>query len=186
MNGLLSSLLQRLRFKKALPFILQGKKILDIGAGRGDIVSCLSGKNDYLGIEGNQRFYQEACQKYGADKFINLYLDNENSTALKISKQDIILMLAVLEHLSDPVKIVKNLSRYLNSKGKIIITTPDKKAKTLLESGAKVGIFSQQNKDHKHYFFKKELYQLAKEADLKVRYYQSFEFGLNHLIVLES
>ncbi|PIS09359.1 hypothetical protein COT75_01635 [Candidatus Beckwithbacteria bacterium CG10_big_fil_rev_8_21_14_0_10_34_10] len=184
MNGLLSPLLRYLRFKKAISFIPKGKKILDIGCGSGEMIDYLPKKTDYFGIEGNKQRYQEACQKYGEEKFINSYFNTENFTSLELFKQDIVLMLAVLEHLDEPFKIVKNLSKHLNKKGRIIITTPDKKAKTILELGVKIRIFSRQNKDHKHYFSKKELIQLAKEADLEVKYYQSFEFGLNHFMVL--
>lgn len=158
---LVEKILQKQRFKKILPFI-KGKSVLDFGGNKGELQEYIS-------------------QKYT--------LCNEDYSVLKGKKFDTIVSLAVVEHipLEQVFEIIKMLKEHLNKKGRIIITTPTKINKSVLEFLAKINLLDGENiKQHKHYWDKEELIDLAKKADLNINHYKKFQLGLNQIIVLDS
>lgn len=184
-NGILSPLLQRIRINKALPHI-NGKKILDIGCSNGEMLKYLSQDIDYVGVEGSNSYFNKASETYPNHKFINLYIDGDNAASLDIGKQDTIIMLAVLEHMKFPAKILKNLKKYLAENGRIVITTPSNFSEYILKIGSKFRIFSSEMDEHENHFSKKNLMSICVSADLNILYYSRFEIGMNHLVVLEK
>ncbi len=158
---LVEKILQKQRFKKILPFV-KGKSVLDFGGNKGELKEYIS-------------------QKYT--------LCNEDYSVLKGKKFDTIVSLAVVEHiqLEQVLKIIKMLREHLNKNGRIIITTPTKRNKPVLEFLAKINLLDRENiKEHKHYWSKEELFNLAKKVDLDISHYKKFQFGLNQIIVLDS
>ena len=100
-------------------------------------------------------------------------------------KFDNIVLLAVVEHLIRPEKSLSMLKNHLKDDGRIIITTPGPFAGRILGTGARFGIFDgEAQKEHRRTFNKKDLYELAAGAGLKVDYYSTFEFGLNNIAVM--
>tara|TARA_Y100000310_G_scaffold205890_1_gene206247 strand:- start:234 stop:809 length:576 start_codon:yes stop_codon:yes gene_type:complete len=182
-NGLFSPYLQKSRFKKIIPYI-KGN-LLDIGCSTGEILSYLSTNIDYIGIEGNPIYFDNAQTLNPNHKFINLYLNNENSKNLDIPKIDTILMLAILEHLDKPLEVLKNLKNYLSENSRIIITTPSSYSKYILKVGSALKIFMNEMHEHKNHFSKKELFSLSEKAGMKVFHHSRFELGMNHLLILE-
>ena len=66
------------------------------------------------------------------------------------------------------------------------MTTPTKMAKPVLEFMAFVGIVDKDNiAEHKHYWSKKEIYDLAEKAGFVVKKYKKFQIGFNQLATLE-
>ena len=160
---LAESFLQKKRFSKILPLI-SGNSILDFGGNRGELKKHLRNSQDYT-------------------------LCNRDYSVLKGKTFDTILSLAVIEHLeiADVFKVIKMLKQHLNPNGIIILTTPSKLAKPVLEVMSISGLLDKENlKEHKHYWNKRELFELAKKSELNVRKYLKFQFGLNQLIVLKK
>jgi 2-polyprenyl-3-methyl-5-hydroxy-6-metoxy-1,4-benzoquinol methylase len=94
--------------------------ILDAGSGTGNLIKILhkKGYNNLLGID--------FCKK-----FINFF---GNKNILKLNnilnfntkkKFDIILLIDVLEHTSNPKKIINNLKKHLKKDGILIIQAPN-------------------------------------------------------------
>jgi len=183
-NGILSPLLQRIRFRKAVPHI-RGKGILDVGCSNGEILDHLPEGIDFIGIEGNPSYFEKARLDHPGQRFLNLYLDRDNSKGLDISGRDTIVMLAVLEHLKDPVEILHNLGAYLADGGRIVITTPTNRAEIILKVGSRVRLFSSEMDEHEDHFSRKRLFEICRAAGYRIVHYSTFEMGLNHLIVLE-
>lgn len=98
-----------------------------------------------------------------------------------------ITMLAVLEHI-DP-KLVPTLfsefRRVLKPGGSIIVTTPTPFGKRILEFLAfKLGIISRAEvRDHKKYYTKDDLEEIAKKTSLSLQDYSTFQLGGNCLAV---
>ena len=184
-SGILSPFLQKNRFKNAKPYF-KGKSFLDIGCSLGEIIPHLPKNSKYLGIEGNKTYLMNAKKRWPRHKFLNIYLEKNNVNRLNITERfDTIIALAVIEHMNEPKKILKGLKKYLKKNGIIIISTPTKFSEFILRFGSKFRIFSSsQIHKHKQHFTKKELKNLVKEAGYKIIHYHSFEFGLNHLIVI--
>jgi len=100
-------------------------------------------------------------------------------------KYDLILFLAVLEHLENPDEILKQINSKLKKGGKLILTTPDKRSQWILELMAyKLKIINEEEiRDHKHYFNKKELIEILEKTGFKNIEHKHFQLGLNNLVV---
>ena len=100
---------------------------------------------------------------------------------------DTIVALAVIEHLTiqETIDNFKMFKRYLAPNGRIYITTPTKRVHPILKTLAFLRILDKENiEEHKHYWTKKELYQLAWTADLEVLEYRTFQMGFNQFVIM--
>ena len=106
------------RFNSFKKFI-KDKVILDFGSGNGDFVylSKKISKKSY-GIEPDFFKFQNKRNKKN-----NFFLDLETCFDLKL-KFDTIFMFHVLEHLENPLEILKKLNKLLTKNGSIIIEVP--------------------------------------------------------------
>ena len=155
----LEKFLQTLRFKKVRPYLIGD--VLDFGGNKGELGQFVSGK--YLAV-------------------------NYDWSALEGKNFDTIVCLAVLEHLlpEKVFEIFKKFREILNKNGRIFITTPAKIAKPVLELMALIDIIDKKNiEEHKHYWGKNELYELARKTGFTVKKYKKFQLGFNQLIILE-
>jgi SAM-dependent methyltransferase len=96
---------------------------------------------------------------------------------------DIVMMINVLEHLDEPLVVLKECHRLLNDDGLLLINVPTWTGKFFLETSAfvfKMSPASEVN-DHKTYFDKKGLWPLLVKANfypsaIRMKYHK---FGLN-------
>ena len=104
---------------------VQGKSVLDIGCARGYLGRLLKEKGALRveGIDISEGALVEANKVL--DQTYALDLEGEWPEELKAKKFDVIIMAEVLEHVFDPVKVLKNVQRVLKDGGIIIITTPN-------------------------------------------------------------
>ena len=98
------------------------KKILDVGCGTG-YFSYKSAKKgaDVLGIDFSTKAIEIAQTKY---QHSHLKYQQMNVKKIK-DKYDVIVSIGTLEHMDNPLQILKLFKRHLNPKGKIIITSPN-------------------------------------------------------------
>lgn len=180
--GVLSSYLERMRFKNVLPVIKIGSVILDIGCGKARIIRLLPNFKKYIGID----YVAPKHVKRRNCRFIRKKLDISILKKMKFSV-DYILLLAFLEHLKNPDEFVGELVNYLNEEGKIIITTPCPIGKDVYSLGSKLGLFSTNaNEEHDRFLSKNDLYLIAKNSCLTVDKYKKFLFGFNQLVVYKK
>ena len=183
MVGLLSGWLQRRRIGKAISFI-EVNKVLDVGCGTGELLRYFPAGIHYTGLDMDARkvFKAEELHPGVTFKWLNLN-DFKGIDGLF----DTIFILAVVEHLDNPARLVKRLAGNLNPGGVIIMTTPSPSSEWLLSFGSKLGIFNkEQIAQHKALYSETELGAMAKCANLAVVHYSRFEFGLNQLMVLRK
>ncbi len=98
------------------------RRLLEIGSGPGYFLKC--GKEldwDVLGFEPSKQAF-EYSQKFGV-KVINKFFDEKNIK--EYGKFNVIYMNTVIEHLPDPVSIIKIAKNILKSKGIICIISPN-------------------------------------------------------------
>ena len=98
---------------------LKGHTLLDVGCGNGNMLSFLSKKFKKHGIEIDDLAINHAS-KYA--KIFKMNLDNK---ILIKNKFDVIILYHVIEHIKEPVLLLKELKNKLNKNGHIIIGTPD-------------------------------------------------------------
>jgi len=151
--------LQNYRFKKVKPYLIGN--VLDFGGNEGELKKFVKGK--YLAI-------------------------NYDHSKMEATKWDTITSLAVIEHIEyeEVFKIHQKFKTLLNPEGRIFLTTPTKIAKPVLELLAFLSIIDKTNIDeHKHYWSKKEIYNLAKKTGFAVSKYRKFQLGFNQLAILK-
>lgn len=173
---LLEPLFRRIRMNTILKYIPEKCVLCDIGCG-----------NNATFLRDISKFIKYG---YGFDKKIPSYefnniiiknLEIADTIPLNNESVDCVTLLAVLEHLDDPEKILKESYRILNIGGILLLTTPSPKSKPLLEFlSYKLHIVSPiEIRDHKHYFSNEELFRLLKNIGFHNVFVSNFEFGLN-------
>jgi ubiquinone/menaquinone biosynthesis C-methylase UbiE len=173
---LLEPLFRLIRIKMIQKYIPKNCVLCDIGCGF------------------NATFLQDISKHikygYGFDKkiknceFKNIIIKNldiSENIPLENESVDCVTLLAVLEHLSDPKKILKESHRILKKEGILLLTTPSPKSKPLLEFlSFRLHIVSPEEiRDHKHYFSNGEIQELIEKIGFHHVFVSNFEFGLN-------
>src|SRR3989338_4499398 len=97
---------------------------------------------------------------------------------------DVATMIAFIEHLEKPEKVLSEVRRVLKKDGTIIITTPMGRAKPFWETLVKLGLTEEKTtEDHKHYFTTKEIEKLLGKNGFSITVSENFEAGMNYIAV---
>jgi SAM-dependent methyltransferase len=100
---------------------------------------------------------------------------------------DVVVSLAVIEHLTDPEIHTLEAYRILKPGGVLLLTTPSPRAKPILEFLAfRLGVIDRfEIEDHKHYFNTSELRTVLESAGFKPENLKVslFQFGFNTFVV---
>ena len=158
-SKVLEGFLQQSRFKKAIPF-LKGD-VLDFGGNEGELKKYVPG---------------------------NYTLVNYDHTPMKNKTFDTIVALAVIEHIpvGDVFTVFKSFKHKLRPDGTLLLTTPTPRAKRLVEWLAFLNLLDRHNiREHKHYWSKEDICQLAEQNGFTVKAYKTFQLGFNQMVVLE-
>lgn len=158
--NIVKSITKRMRKNKAKKFIKdeENKRLLDIGCGDRSFINSF-----------------KKLQVIGIDK--KLGYDVEKGLKFKDESFDYVTLLAVIEHISEPRKLLSECRRVLKKNGLLIITTPIKQAEKFIK------LYHWGEIDHKNYFNKGDFTSLN---GFKLIEYSTFEFGLNQLIILKK
>lgn len=103
-----------------------GTRVLDIGCGDGHLLSCLKqrGMHELYGIDPAPHALQAAMNRYGIDTISTGFLKDIVDRA-KTGSYSLFCLSAVLEHLSAPVKQMKDLLERAQSGTCIAVEVPD-------------------------------------------------------------
>ncbi len=106
---------------KEIPW--KNKRVLDVGCGTGLFAykAAKKGAKKVLGIDYSNEAIKIANETYRQS---NLEYSNLDVKSIK-EKYDVIVSIGTLEHMDDPLKILKIMKKHLDSNGKIIITSPN-------------------------------------------------------------
>jgi 2-polyprenyl-3-methyl-5-hydroxy-6-metoxy-1,4-benzoquinol methylase len=105
---------------------MRGPKVLEVGVGHADITNWLSGDDNFelVSIDGSKTVLEHAFQKISRPErvnFIHTYFEDFNSDVLF----DDILITNSLEHVDNPVELLKHIKKFLAPGGRIHITVPN-------------------------------------------------------------
>ncbi len=109
------------------------------------------------------------------------------STWQPSKKYDVVLSLAVLEHLTEPHKHFELIANSLKLGGLAGLTSPAPQAHLILTTLGRLGIFDREEiRDHKVYYTETGLRLLATVAGLHVESYNTLSLGLNQWILMRK
>lgn len=158
--------------------------LLDVGCNAGINISWVHNQYpqaEYYGIDILQDAVSQARQKC---PYATILCDNiEDMIAVKNEYFDYILLLDVLQHLSDPLKVLKEMKKVLKPNGIIIATIPNLMHASVLKLLLEQGLFTYSETglldyDHKHLFTYAEIVNMFKEANLNVCI-QTYSIGVS-------
>lgn len=160
-------------FDTASSVLKGGKKILDLGCGDGHFPQYIQGK--FKEIHGAEIAEEAAHIAQRRSMFLCLCLmDINESLPYKDSAFDAVVCLDVIEHLFDPVSVLKEIYRLLQPEGQLVLTTPNIRYFRNLHKLIFKGEFPHTSSDtfvwgggHLHYFTRKDLEVLLKKAGFR-------------------
>ena len=156
--------------------------VLDIGCGYGRIVPRLPAGSAYVGLDSGSEILQYLRKTYPKHEYYQLDLDTEPFQLGR--KFDTILMLAVVEHLTQPERVLCQASQHLKPDGRLLITTPAPVGAQIHRYGSRFGLFSRlAADDHETIFNRASLQKLLESCGLQIDRYRKFLFGGNQLFV---
>lgn len=176
-------ILQYLRFKKIQQYIKPGITVLDLGCGyHGSMLNMMSSTIR------NGVGYDIGVTKQNTASNILLYRKDIQSYKPKNRNIfDLVVALAVLEHLKNPLTVIGSAYKVLKPGGKLLITTPNASSKILLETLATIGVISKTEiSDHKLYYTVQRLRRDLRQAGFKKTKVSTFEMGFNIFAVAEK
>lgn len=168
---------------KVAPFVSSGIAVCDLGCGlRADFLIKIEPK-----IQSGFGLDVEVDKKYETPK-IKLAEANLNlRLPLPDKSVDLVTSMAVLEHIDDYEKHLKEVSRILKDGGKAVFTTPTRAADPIIKFLAKIHLIGALDAhDHKQYFNPKQLVSLFQEVGFKSVKVKYFQLGFNQLIVAQK
>ena len=136
-------------------------------------------KGDVLDFSGNKG----ELAKYVKGTYTTVNYDH---AAMENKRFDTIVILAVIEHIQveEVYDIFNKFKTVLNRDGHIVITTPARIAKPVLGLLAFFGLLDKKNlAEHKHYWGKQDIIDLAEKTGFTFSQYKKFQVGFNQLAV---
>lgn len=183
--GLLSLHLRRARMEKVRKFV--HGEVLDLRCGQATMKQYFGSQiTTYAGVERDRIRIRELKQTYSECRFYARDLDTD---CLDISEKfDVVLMIALAEHLFNQRHVFEQAAAVLKPSGRIVLTTPTPFGNDFVHPlGARLGLFAQSAvDDHIVVYNKRRLKILAKEIGLILHHYKRFQLGCNQLAVLKK
>ncbi len=171
--------LQLLRIHQITPYLKSNSILVDLGC---DVEMTLIKK---LAPRMHQVIGLDLVVKNSRQKNIQIIkTDITQKLPLATQSADFVTMLAVLEHLHNPLSVLREADRILKINGTLLVTVPAPQVKWLLEKViAPLGLVrSEMVRQHKNYFRPSELIELATKAGFGDISVTKFELGFNTLL----
>jgi SAM-dependent methyltransferase len=172
-------LVARMRFRAAYPFIKRGTKVCDLGCGleaafldyAADRVAKGVGLDDQVvdGVGGRWR---------------RVRADLQSPLPFADGEFDHVVMLAVLEHLKDPEKVLFEAFRVIAPGGSLIMTWPSSMVDPILTVLHKLRLVSDEmeSDEHQKRIPLDTLQQMLERIGFQRFVHRRFEFGLNNVM----
>lgn len=176
--------LRNWRFRKIFPHIPKGSRVLDIGCGfDGKIL-----KNIEPHIKSAVGIDLSVNEDAKSEKIKFLRHDLNLKLPFPDEEFDVVLTLANLEHLENPLENLREIFRVLKPNGTMLLTAPTFRAKPVLEFLAfRLNLISQAEiRDHRNYFSKIILLDWCREAGFSRATHKYFQCGMNNFLKAEK
>lgn len=171
--------LAKWRSSKVVGYIPNGSIVLDFGCGEGQLLFGIKDRiSKGIGIDRKVRNIENS-------KITLINADLEKNIPAENEFFDVVIALAVLEHLNNSLNAASEVHRVLKKGGKFILTLPTPQSKPLLEFLAfRLGVICKEEvADHKYYWDKEGIIRLLKNVGFKEVNHKYFQFGFNQFII---
>ncbi|MEA2082339.1 MAG: class I SAM-dependent methyltransferase [Elusimicrobiota bacterium] len=155
------TLTRYLRYRNVKRYIRPSERLLDIGCGDGYFLRKINCR-----------------EKYGIDKLMGEKITD--NLDFPDNYFNYVTMLAVIEHVKEPDKIIGEIRRILKPGGKFVFTTPRKSAENFIKLYAK-----NIENEHEMYFDYGKITKMAAGL-FRISGFNTFIFGMNQVFVLEK
>lgn len=174
------------RLRKVYGYATKGDTVLDFGCGYQAFllrrISPIIKKG--IGVD------YDVKNGYVSNNVVLKKLRFSSKLPFKSSSFDKIFMLAVIEHFSPYTakRLISETDRILKKGGYLVLTTPAPRSQILLEFLAfRTKLISEEEiADHKKYYSRHDLEDLAGKTRLKLVSFDTFQFGFNSFAVLRK
>jgi SAM-dependent methyltransferase len=183
--GKLTPFVQRARLAAARPYLMADRRVLDLGCGLTSLPGSLP---LYVGCDRNEAVLAENRRRYPSASLRawDVGAEEVSPALLAGPRFDVILMLALLEHLAEPWRALQRAGSLLAPRGQLVATTPHPLGRLPLETGAALGLLSSHaGEEHEILLSRRTLEEAGARAGLEVVTYRRFLLGLNQLVVFE-
>ncbi len=183
--AIFSRFLAKWRYHIVSPYI--AGKVLDIGCGNAAVNLLFKDSiESYYGIDCNRQNIDSLKDQTGNSNFFCRDLDID---LIAIDEKfDVILMVAVIEHIWNQRFLMEQLINMLKLSGRIVITSPSPFGNDIVHSfGSMIGLFARTAVvDHVVIYNKRRFLNLAEHFELKLIKYKRFQFFCNQLVVFQK
>jgi len=148
-----------------------GSRLLDIGCGRGTLRLFLEKDWEFFGIDISPKAIEEAQKRYQHARCADL-----NWQKIPCSDRffDIVVLLDVIEHVFDPVFLLREIHRALKAGAELVLTTPNILCERLLNKFVSERRFPKTSGDkvpydggHIHFFTYRDCFDLLTNAGFR-------------------
>lgn len=146
------------------------KRILDLGCGIGTLSEEVVVKNEVIGIDKSRVIYNTKRLSHAYNLKVDDFTKIKN---LGLGSFDTIIAADILEHLVSPEQVLNFYSKYLKSKGFIIVSVPNV-ANIFVRLGLLLGNFNYTNsgildRTHLRFFTKKSIINLLRLSGFEIK-----------------
>ena len=156
-------------------------KMLDIGCGTGTLMSIFN-KNKWttLGIEPSE--YSSKIAKRKNLDVKNIFFENYS----EVTKFDVITLFGVLEHVTDPIRIIKKASKHIKKGGFLVFEIPsaDSFIMKYIKSGLKINKLFRfiETSRHLTFFSIKSIEFICTKFNYDIKYFETNGLDLQTII----
>jgi len=169
--------LQRWRENVARPWVRPGDRVLDVGCHQGEFLDRMGDQiGPSVGLDPLAAPRDDGKVKLRAETF-------SRPNDLPDGGFDAVVMLAVLEHVSDKDPLAEEFFRVLAPAGRVIITVPSPRVDAIIHTLVRVGAADGMSLDEHHGFRPEDVPPLFTRHGFELERHRRFQLGLNHLFV---
>lgn len=119
------------RYRALAPFLQPGNRVLDAGAGGGEVVYVLRKMGyDAVGLEPDEQYASHARETLGVPVDTGFVQD----AAFPSGRFDVVTLYHALEHVEDPSAILSKLGSWMSNDARLLVEVPNVEARCIAPS----------------------------------------------------